>query len=319
MKCVWVSAWEGSRRMPLWRDHILHVEPPVDWRLQGTSSWENLVTGRDRHVPSGWSGQRPGDWDPGRDTGSPMTERHPSSHLHRLLLAGEFVVTAEMQTSDSADPSARHRARGHVAGQGRRRQLHRQQRRACAHRPMAAARLLLDQGVEPLDAAGLPGPEPARPAGRSARRGRARGPQHRVHDRRRREHGRSSGDQADLRHRLGPPDPDGKDHAGRRDLPVRAAALPHAPDYLIGAVENPFAPPLEFRPMRLGTKIEAGAEFVQTQICFNLEKMRLFMARCGELGLLDHVWVLAGVFVPSSAAGARYLRDQVPGSTCRTT
>ena len=65
--------------------------------------------------------------------------------------------------------------------------------------------------------------------------------------------------------------------------------------------------------MRLGTKIEAGAEFVQTQICFNLEKMRLFMARCGELGLLDHVWVLAGVFVPSSAAGARYLRDQVPG------
>jgi methylenetetrahydrofolate reductase (NADPH) len=37
------------------------------------------------------------------------------------------------------------------------------------------------------------------------------------------------------------------------------------------------------------------------------------MARCGELGLLDHVWVLAGVFVPSSAAGARYLRDQVPG------
>jgi len=64
MKCVWVSAWEGSRRMPLWRDHILHVEPPVDWRLQGTSSWENLVTGRDRHVPSGWTGQPTGD--PGR-------------------------------------------------------------------------------------------------------------------------------------------------------------------------------------------------------------------------------------------------------------
>jgi methylenetetrahydrofolate reductase (NADPH) len=65
--------------------------------------------------------------------------------------------------------------------------------------------------------------------------------------------------------------------------------------------------------MRLGTKIEAGAEFVQTQICFNLDKLRVFMARCGELGLLDHVSVLAGVFVPSSAMGARYLRDQVPG------
>ncbi|MGH2589226.1 MAG: methylenetetrahydrofolate reductase, partial [Actinomycetota bacterium] len=83
--------------------------------------------------------------------------------------------------------------------------------------------------------------------------------------------------------------------------------------FLIGAVENPFAPPLDFRPMRLGKKIEAGAEFVQTQICFNLDKMRLFMARAGELGLLERVWVLAGVFVPRSARAVRYLRDQVPG------
>jgi hypothetical protein len=36
------------------------VEPPVDWRLQGTSSWENLVTGRDRHVPGGWAGSGQG-------------------------------------------------------------------------------------------------------------------------------------------------------------------------------------------------------------------------------------------------------------------
>jgi methylenetetrahydrofolate reductase (NADPH) len=94
-------------------------------------------------------------------------------------------------------------------------------------------------------------------------------------------------------------------------LSGRPLAVP--PGFLIGAVENPFAPPLEFRPMRLGKKIEAGAEFVQTQICFNLEKLRLFMARCGDLGLLDHVWVLAGVFVPRSAKAVRYLRDQVPG------
>jgi hypothetical protein len=31
-----------------------HVQKPVDWRLQETSSWENLLTGRDRHVPAGW-------------------------------------------------------------------------------------------------------------------------------------------------------------------------------------------------------------------------------------------------------------------------
>jgi hypothetical protein len=52
--CVWVRAWEGSRRLPVWRDHILHLQRPVDWRLQETSSWENLLTRRDARVPQGW-------------------------------------------------------------------------------------------------------------------------------------------------------------------------------------------------------------------------------------------------------------------------
>jgi hypothetical protein len=52
--CVWVQAFEGSRRLPLWRDHLRHIQKPVDWRLQGTSSWENLLTGRDGHAPPGW-------------------------------------------------------------------------------------------------------------------------------------------------------------------------------------------------------------------------------------------------------------------------
>lgn len=56
--CVWVQAYEGSRALPLWREHMEHVMPPVDWRLQGTSSWENLLTRRDKHVPRGWEGAR---------------------------------------------------------------------------------------------------------------------------------------------------------------------------------------------------------------------------------------------------------------------
>lgn len=55
MKCVWVAAWEGSRRLPVWRDHMSHVQRPNDWRLQETSSWENLLTRRDKHVPAGWT------------------------------------------------------------------------------------------------------------------------------------------------------------------------------------------------------------------------------------------------------------------------
>ena len=58
MKCVWVAAWEGSRKLPLWRDHMEHVQAPTDWRLQETSSWENLLTGRGRRVPPGWQSKR---------------------------------------------------------------------------------------------------------------------------------------------------------------------------------------------------------------------------------------------------------------------
>jgi hypothetical protein len=53
--CVWVQAWEGSRKLPLWRSHMEHVSRPVDWRLQGTSSWENFLTRRDKHTPGGWA------------------------------------------------------------------------------------------------------------------------------------------------------------------------------------------------------------------------------------------------------------------------
>jgi Methylene-tetrahydrofolate reductase C terminal len=55
--CVWVKAVEGSRRLPLWRDHLEHLNPPLDWRLQGSSSWINLVTGRDRRRPGGWGAE----------------------------------------------------------------------------------------------------------------------------------------------------------------------------------------------------------------------------------------------------------------------
>lgn len=52
--CVWVLAWKRSRMLPLWRDHMKQLNAPVDWRLQGTSSWENFFTGRNRQAPEGW-------------------------------------------------------------------------------------------------------------------------------------------------------------------------------------------------------------------------------------------------------------------------
>lgn len=53
--CVWVQGIERSRHLPLWGHHVYHLQPPVDWRLQGTSSWINLFTGRDQVRPKGWA------------------------------------------------------------------------------------------------------------------------------------------------------------------------------------------------------------------------------------------------------------------------
>ena len=59
MRCVWLKAEERARTLPLmpgpWREHFGEMRAPVDNRLQGTSSWLNLVTRRDRKVPEGWS------------------------------------------------------------------------------------------------------------------------------------------------------------------------------------------------------------------------------------------------------------------------
>jgi len=90
-------------------------------------------------------------------------------------------------------------------------------------------------------------------------------------------------------------------------------ALTSPPSYFIGAVENPFAPPHDFRPLRLAKKVEAGAEFVQTQLCFNLPRLREFVARAGDAGVLDRVFVLVSVYVARSSKALRFLRDVVPG------
>jgi hypothetical protein len=58
MRCVWLKAVERSDQLPLWRGHIDDLRPPVDNGLRGTSSWINLISGRDRKVPAGWADAR---------------------------------------------------------------------------------------------------------------------------------------------------------------------------------------------------------------------------------------------------------------------
>lgn len=81
----------------------------------------------------------------------------------------------------------------------------------------------------------------------------------------------------------------------------------------IGAAANPFADPFEFRPLRLEKKVRAGADFIQTQGVFDVERFARFMEKIRERGLHEQVYILAGIIPMKSAGMARYMRDYVAG------
>lgn len=89
------------------------------------------------------------------------------------------------------------------------------------------------------------------------------------------------------------------------------------PAFFIGAAENPFGDPFDFRPYRLAKKIAAGVDFIQTQIILDIPRFREFMKRVVDMGLHEKVYILAGIGPLKSAGAARYMRDKVPGMRVR--
>ena len=85
------------------------------------------------------------------------------------------------------------------------------------------------------------------------------------------------------------------------------------PQMFVGAAANPFADPFDIRVPRLAKKIAAGAEFIQTQCIYNLDKFKEWMKIAGDKGLLDKVYILAGLTPMKSAGMAKYMKNRVPG------
>lgn len=85
------------------------------------------------------------------------------------------------------------------------------------------------------------------------------------------------------------------------------------PKFFVGAGANPFAPPYDWRPLRLAKKVEAGAEFIQTQFCFDIERLRQFMHRVRDMGLHEKVFILVGLGPLTSEKMAEFMRSQIPG------
>ncbi|MFI0397539.1 MAG: methylenetetrahydrofolate reductase [Thiolinea sp.] len=89
--------------------------------------------------------------------------------------------------------------------------------------------------------------------------------------------------------------------------------LTFPPRVFLGGAANPFAPPFDYRPLRLAKKIAAGAQFVQTQYCFDIAMFKTYMQKVRDLGLHEQVFILLGVGPLASAKTAEWIRSNVAG------
>jgi methylenetetrahydrofolate reductase (NADPH) len=85
------------------------------------------------------------------------------------------------------------------------------------------------------------------------------------------------------------------------------------PKLFIGAAANPFANPFEWRVHRLAKKVKAGADFIQTQCIYNMEKFREWIKQANDMGLTEKVYILAGVTPMKGVGMAKYMKSRVPG------
>ena len=85
------------------------------------------------------------------------------------------------------------------------------------------------------------------------------------------------------------------------------------PQVFLGAAANPFTPPYDYRPVHLAKKVAAGAQFIQTQYCYDMPLLERFMAKVREQGLHQKCFILVGVGPLATARGARWMRGNVPG------
>ena len=85
------------------------------------------------------------------------------------------------------------------------------------------------------------------------------------------------------------------------------------PTALLAGAANPFAEPMGLRLIRIAKKAEAGADFIQTQAVFDLERFRRWMAGVRDLGLHTRMKILAGILPTRSVRALEYMRDEVAG------
>ncbi len=332
--CIWYAIYDRSFRMGR-EDRLLEVLPPLDWNKTGTETWgdvwrqvrrvgvgrvvRGMATRDTARRAETWDAVfrpvRQPDWWRGDAAYHPPAYTEPLSELERRLRAGEFVVTAEVGPPLSAATGRLLRnvelVKPYVAAIN------------FTDNPSATARmsslaccvLALQGGAEPV--LQMAARDRTRLALQSEALGASALGVHNVLC--------LSGDSG----RLGP-EPIGRLDVfdidsvqmlwtlrRMRDEGVYLDGRPiqSPPRLFLGAAASPFASRPEFQALREQKKVNAGAQFFQTNCVFDLDRFDIWLEALAQRGVLDKVYILAGIAPLKSLKMARYMHEKVPGVT----
>jgi methylenetetrahydrofolate reductase (NADPH) len=248
-----------------------------------------------------------------------MTTRTATgSNLERVLAAGHFAVTAEVGPPRGPDPEAVKKKAGWVKGIADAYNVTDNQTAVVRMSSIAASKVLLDEGLEPVMQM------VCRDRNRIAMQSDLLGAHalgirnclclsgdHQIAGAGGKLHGHPGAknvydvDSIQLISIL----------KGLRDDCVQDGgdAIDSPASFFIGAAWTPLGTPEKFRAIRLAKKIQAGADFIQTQAVYDVTRFAEAMKRAQDAGLTEQVAILAGIIVPRSAGMLRYMNGNVPG------
>jgi methylenetetrahydrofolate reductase (NADPH) len=330
--CIWYKIYERSFKMGR-EAHLLEVLPPLDWDKVGTEQWSGVahrvkeigvgkvISGltfkppeiRFQTLESVFKPIREPDWWQGDNKYHAPKYNEPVSELERRLEAGEFVVTAEVAppVSCKTDKMCKHieALKPYVAA------INFTDNPSATPRTAswACSMMAIERGAEPVM--------------QIAARDRTRvGLQSEVM-------GASdlgirnilciSGDSMKMapspRGRMDVIDIDsiqmlwilrrmrdeGKYMDGRE--------IKTPPQYFLGAAASPFASEPKFQALREHKKINAGAQFFQTNLVYDVEHMEIWLNELAKRNILNLVYILIGITPLKTFKMAKYMNDEVPG------
>lgn len=330
--CMWYQIYDRAFKMGR-QERLLEVLPPLDWDKVGTETWgdvstqvkklgvANVVTGLTRRDPAmrsyTWDSifrpVRQPEWWQGDNRYHAPKYTEPVSELERRLKAGEFVVTAEVAPPITVKTDKLYKnielVKPYVAA------INFTDNPSATPRmsSLACSKMAIEKGGEPVM--------------QIAARDRTRvGLQSEVM-------GASalgirnilclSGDSMKMapapRGRMDVIDIDSiqmlwilrrmRDEA--RYMDGREIKTP--PQYFLGAAASPFASEPKFQALREHKKINAGAQFFQTNLVFDVEHMEIWLNELAKRDILDKVYILIGITPLKTLKMAKYMNDEVPG------